>query len=87
MAFSGAKRVFFAAAPLFAAALLSAACEGPDAGRPAAPQQGGVRPPDHGSGMVVRCSVCRGVGMVSGPGGMRRECDNCEGKGRVKHTK
>jgi hypothetical protein len=87
MSFSKAKRVFSAAVPFFLAALLFTACEGPDAGRPATSQSSGVKPPDHGSGMVLRCGACKGFGIVRGPGGTRWECENCDGTGKVKHTK
>jgi DnaJ-class molecular chaperone len=89
MAFSRTKRVL-AAASLFAAALLLVACEGPSVDRQqgsGAPQPGGTKPADHGSGMVLRCSVCRGTGRVVGFNGVRTECENCEGTGKIKHTK
>jgi hypothetical protein len=87
MPFSVTKRAMAAAVPILAAALIHLACEGPDAGGPQAARQGGARPPDHGSGMVVRCGVCRGAGSVAGPNGSRMECRNCEGLGKVRHTK
>jgi hypothetical protein len=88
MSFSKAKRVFFAAVSFFLATLLLMACEGPDAGQPQTAKQGGNRPPDVGSGMVVRCQVCKGVGSYfSSITNTRRECENCNGTGRVRHTK
>ena len=83
MASSKAKSVTAAAAFFFAALTLAAlvACEGPEVSQP------GSQPPSTGSGMVVRCAVCKGTGSIVGHNGYRRECENCNGTGKVKHTK
>jgi RecJ-like exonuclease len=76
------------AASLFFAALLSLACEGPDAdARQRAAQKGGAGSPNTEQGVVVRCGVCRGMGKVRGFDGTFMDCEACEGTGKVKYTK
>jgi RecJ-like exonuclease len=86
MAHSKRNRAF--AAALFFAALLSVACEGPDAdARERAAQKGGAGSPNTEQGVVVRCTVCRGTGKVKGWNGSFIECEACDGTGKVKYTK
>jgi RecJ-like exonuclease len=78
----------FVASPLFFAALLSVACQEPDAdARQRAAQKGGAGSPNTEQGVLVRCTACRGLGRVRGFNGVFMECEACEGTGKVKYTK
>jgi len=88
MASSKAKSVTAAAAFFFAALTLATlvACEGPGVSQPA-PKPSGSQPPSTGSNMVVRCGVCKGTGGYLARDGYRKECENCNGTGKVKYNK